>query len=186
VGVLGVALFTLALGIHSFQLLRHRTWYFSTMVIGLAFEIVGYAFRLLSTKVDPYRVTYFVVQYFFIVVAPVFFSAAIYTVLSILINVLGRQYSPILSPKAILWVFITCDVVATVVQILGAAMVGVAQSNSKDPTTANNILLGGLAFQAFSRPSPRRSMLHSASPSSSFTCVSVSGWQRRRRDWAAI
>jgi hypothetical protein len=40
-------------------------------------------------------------------------------------------------------------VIATVVQILGAAMIGVASSNRKDPTTANNILLGGLAFQAF-------------------------------------
>lgn len=149
VGILGVTLFTIALGMHSFQLLRHRTWYFSTMVVGLAFEIVGYAFRLLSTKKDPYRVTFFVVQYFFIVVAPVFFSAAIYTVLSVLIKSLGRHYAP-LSPKAILWIFITCDVVATVVQILGAAMIGVAQSDRKDPTKANNILLGGLAFQAFS------------------------------------
>lgn len=93
-------------------------------------------------------VSYFVVQYFFIVVAPVFFAAAIYTVLSLLINTTGRRYAPI-PPKLILWVFITCDVVATVVQILGAALIGVAESNHKDPTTPNNILLAGLAFQAF-------------------------------------
>lgn len=49
----------------------------------------------------------------------------------------------------ILWVFITCDVIATIVQILGAALIGVASSNRRDPTTANNILLGGLVFQAF-------------------------------------
>jgi hypothetical protein len=88
------------------------------------------------------------VQYFFIVVAPVFFGAAIYTVLSRLIAVTGRQYAPI-KPRAILWIFITCDVVATIVQILGAALIGVASSNGRDPTTPNNILLGGLAFQAF-------------------------------------
>lgn len=93
-------------------------------------------------------VSYFVVQYFFIVVAPVFFAAAIYTVLSILINITGRQYAPI-KPKLILWIFITCDVVATIIQILGAALIGVAASNRKDTTTPNNILLGGLAFQAF-------------------------------------
>jgi len=52
-------------------------------------------------------------------------------------------------PKLILWIFITCDVVATIVQILGAALIGVASSNRRDPTTPNNILLGGLAFQAF-------------------------------------
>lgn len=35
-------------------------------------------------------------------------------------------------------------------QIAGAALVGVAYSNGKDPTTPNNILLAGLAFQVFS------------------------------------
>jgi hypothetical protein len=93
-------------------------------------------------------VSYFVIQYFFIVVAPVFFAAAIYTILSRLISVTGRQYAPI-KPKLILWIFIICDVVATIVQILGAALIGVAASNRKDTTTPNNILLVGLAFQAF-------------------------------------
>jgi hypothetical protein len=37
-----------------------------------------------------------------------------------------------------------------VIQIVGAALTGVAESNRKDPTTPNNILLAGLAFQAFS------------------------------------
>jgi hypothetical protein len=52
-------------------------------------------------------------------------------------------------PKLILWIFITCDIIATIVQILGAALIGVASSNRKDTTTPNNILLGGLAFQVF-------------------------------------
>lgn len=112
-------------------------------------EIVGYIFRILSSQQDPYSVPWFVVQYFFIVVAPVFFSAAIYAIASVLINTYGREYSPI-PPKVVLGVFITCDVVATVVQIAGAALIGVAYSNRKDPTTPNNILLAGLAFQVFS------------------------------------
>lgn len=61
-------------------------------------EIVGYVFRCFSARVNPYRVSSFVVQYFFIVVAPVFFAAAIYTILSLLINATGRQYAP-LKPK---------------------------------------------------------------------------------------
>ena len=81
--------------------------------------------------------------------APVFFAAAIYTVLSILIRVVpnGKSHAP-LRPKLILWIFITCDVVATVVQIVGAALIGVAYSNQRDPTKPNNILLAGLVFQA--------------------------------------
>jgi hypothetical protein len=112
-------------------------------------EIVGYCFRILSSQQDPYSVPWFVVQYFFIVVAPVFFSAAIYSVVSVLINTYGRRYAP-MPPKAILGLFISCDAVATIVQIAGAANIGVAYSNRKDPTTPNHILLAGLAFQVFS------------------------------------
>ena len=112
-------------------------------------EVVGYVFRILSSQEDPYSVTWFVLQYFLIVVAPVFFSAGIYTIVSVLINTYGRQYSPI-PPKVVLGVFITCDVAATIIQIAGAALVGIAYSNRKDPTTPNNILLAGLAFQVFS------------------------------------
>lgn len=112
-------------------------------------EIIGYLFRILASKKNPYAVSYFVAQYFCIVVAPVFFSAAIYTIISVMINSVGRKYAP-LSPKLLLWIFIVCDVVATAVQITGAALVGKAYSDQKDPTTANNILLAGLAFQVFS------------------------------------
>lgn len=112
-------------------------------------EIAGYVFRILAAKRNPYSVAYFVGQYFCIVVAPVFYSAAIYTLISVMIKRVGRQYSP-LPPKLILWVFIVCDVIATVIQITGAALVGTAYSNGKDPNVPNNILLAGLAFQVFS------------------------------------
>ncbi|PIA95143.1 hypotheticalsprotein [Cercospora beticola] len=149
VGVLGVVLFFIAAVAHLYLLIRHRTWYFTPMLVGTIMEIVGYTFRLLSSQQNPYSVPYFVIQYFFIVVAPVLFSAAIYTIVSVMINIYGREFAP-LPPKAVLGIFITCDIVATIVQVAGAALVGVAYSNQKDPTTPNNILLAGLAFQVFS------------------------------------
>ena len=130
-------------------------------------EIVGYVFRSLSAKRDPYHVIYFVVQYFFIVVAPVFFSASIYTILSKLLRLVTvvdsdedgdpppgtvpnrtKAFLPF-SRRAILITFVLCDVIATVIQIIGAASIGAAESDGKDATMANNILLGGLAFQVF-------------------------------------
>jgi hypothetical protein len=94
-------------------------------------------------------VIWFVLQYFFIVTAPVFLSAAIYAVLSVLINKVGREYSPI-PPKVVLGVFISSDAVMTVVQICGAAMIGAAESKDKDPTTGKNILMAGLIVQVLS------------------------------------
>lgn len=149
VGVLGVVLFFIASIAHLYLLFRHRTWYFCTITIGTVMEVVGYVFRILSSQQDPYSVTWFVVPYFFIVVAPVFFSAGIYALVSVLINTYGPRYSPIPS-RVVLGVFISSDIVATIVQITGSALVGVKYSNRENPTTPNNVLLAGLAFQVFS------------------------------------
>ncbi len=114
---------------------------------------MGYAFRLQSSPPpvgNPYKVINFVIQYFFIVVAPVFLSAAIYTTLTSLIDVLGQDLSPYgLGKKFILWFFITSDVIATITQVVGAALIGVAESNNKSSDKANNILLAGLVYQVF-------------------------------------
>lgn len=93
----------------------------------------------------------FVIQYFFIVVAPVFFSAAIYTTLTSLIGVLGQNLSPLgLSRRTIIWTFVTSDVLATIAQVAGAALIGKSESDSESPDTGNNILLAGLCVQVFS------------------------------------
>ncbi|OAQ65060.1 RTA1 like protein [Pochonia chlamydosporia 170] len=141
--------FTAFFLIHTIQLTIHRTWYFSSFTIGLLFEITGYIARSLSAKLDPYHLIYFVLNYFFIVTAPVFLAAGIYTILSVLISRLGTKYTP-LSSKFILWFFITSDAVATITQVAGASLIGSKTSKHEDPTTANNILVGGLAYQVFS------------------------------------
>lgn len=141
--------FFLFLIAHAAQVGIYRCWWFVTFPVGLVFEVVGYIARSLSAKKNPYNLLYFILNYFFIVTAPVFLAAGIYTILSALIPRLGRQYS-FIPPKVVLWFFIASDVVATITQVAGAALIGVAQSNREDPTTANNILLGGLAYQVFS------------------------------------
>ncbi|KAK4890731.1 hypothetical protein LTR27_010550 [Elasticomyces elasticus] len=149
VAALGIALFFIAFNLHLWLVVRYRTWYFIPLVVGTVLEVVGFIFRLLSSQNDPYSVPWFVVQYFCIVVAPVFFSAAIYTLVSVLINAHGKEHAP-LRPKVVLGVFITFDIVATLIQIAGAALVGVAHSNQKDPKTPSIILLAGLGIQVAS------------------------------------
>ena len=74
---LALALFFIALVAHSWRLFRYRTWYFIPVTIGLLMELVGYISRTLSSQKNPYSVIYFVIQYFFIVVAPVMFSVSL-------------------------------------------------------------------------------------------------------------
>jgi hypothetical protein len=117
-------------------------------------EVIGYTSRSLSARKDPYSITFFIIEYFFIVTAPVFLTASIYVCLNKLISWAqsvgytdrARTWN---RPKLILWGFVACDVVSTIMQVAGAALIGYAESNRKDATTPNNILLAGLAFQSF-------------------------------------
>ncbi|CAI7598111.1 unnamed protein product [Penicillium palitans] len=133
---------------HTAQTIKTRSWWWMTFSAGLIFEVIGYIARSLSAKKDPYHLIYFILNYFFIVVAPVLLAAGIYTILSALIPRVGTRYS-FLPPKIILAFFITSDVISTIVQVAGACLIGITESRREDPTTANNILLGGLAYQVF-------------------------------------
>lgn len=144
--LLATIMFFLLLLAHTFQLIKYRTWYFVTVPIGCLFEVVGYTFRTVSRLQDPYNLYWFVMNYFFVVVAPVFYSAAIYACLSVLINATGRRFSP-LRPRWIVTIFIACDVIATAIQVAGAGLVGGKEASHDDPSSAVHILLAGLAFQ---------------------------------------
>lgn len=125
--------------------------------VGCALEVVGYAFRTASSR-NPFVLTSFILNYFMIVVAPVFFSASQYYCLSLLLQ-RHLSYAELLplSGKAIIAIFVTADLVTIVMQIAGAALVGVAESDRASgkvppltPTQANDILRAGLAVQVFS------------------------------------
>lgn len=111
--------------------------------------LAAFNFQLLTGSVCFGSVSYFVVQYFFIVVAPVFFAAAIYLVLQRLIWSAGPSVSP-LSPKAVFAIFLTLDIITIIMQIIGAALIGVQESNGNSPDAANDILIAGLAIQSAS------------------------------------
>jgi hypothetical protein len=132
--------------------IRFRTWFISVpILVGTLMEIVGYTFRILASRKNPYSVIYFVGQYFCIVVAPALYSAAIFGTLSMLIQHVGSDFFP-LRPRMIFWLFITCDAVATIIQVVGASLIGSAYSNGKNPNLPNRILLAGLIFQVASFP----------------------------------
>lgn len=103
-----------------------------------------------------------------IVVAPVFFTAAIYLSLSVLgttstqSHKLDTPHSHLTTlrlpcnvrPSAVLAFFVTADVLTTLLQVIGAALVGVGYSRQADnrtppltPQDANKILIAGLAVQ---------------------------------------
>ncbi|SGY13733.1 BQ5605_C010g05958 [Microbotryum silenes-dioicae] len=154
-------IFALSFIVHFLYLVMSRgTRTFQILIVcGCAMEVGGYVVRILSHK-NPFIVSYFVAQYFLIVVAPCFFSGAFYLALS---NALGRlppNESRTLMPfggKKLVIIFVIADTITTIIQIAGAALIGVAESSrtrgdpsSITPQQANDILLSGLALQCAS------------------------------------
>ncbi len=149
--IMGIIFFTIALAIHAVQVAYYRFWSFLPLVFACLMEVIGYVFRFLSGYTDPYNIIYFVVVYFFIVTAPVLISASIYVCLTMLLRWarIERSIAAKMRPKLILWIFITADIITTVIQVTGAALIGSQNAKMQDPTTAHNILIAGLALQSF-------------------------------------
>ncbi|GKT96269.1 parasitic phase-specific protein psp-1 [Colletotrichum tofieldiae] len=77
-----IAFFALALVVHAIEGIKWKTWGFmASMICGCVLEIVGYVGRLLIHD-NPFDFEGFLMQIICITVAPVFFSAAIYVLLS--------------------------------------------------------------------------------------------------------
>lgn len=125
-------------------------------------EIVGYAFRIQSSN-NPFELVPFVVQYFMIVVAPVLWTTSVYLSLWYAARKLagGDDANTILpiKPRKVIFIFAPIDVVCTILQVAGAALVGTTNSDRAEgtldpdglsPEDASNILLAGLAAQVFS------------------------------------
>ncbi|KAL9939173.1 hypothetical protein V8E36_001986 [Tilletia maclaganii] len=129
-GFVGVIVFILTLIAHIFWLFKYRsTRTFQALVaFTCACEAVGYGARLAAAG-NPYLLISFILQYFFIVVSPVFLSAALYWALSVIIRSKPdfQRLSP-LSPKLILAIFCFFDAITIVAQVLGAAFIGAAES----------------------------------------------------------
>ncbi|KAL9107407.1 MAG: hypothetical protein Q9227_007691 [Pyrenula ochraceoflavens] len=153
--ILSIVIFSFAFILHTSRILFHRLRLYAfslPLIVACLMEAIGYTFRLLSERKDPYRIDYFVIQYFLIVTAPVCISAAIYYTLTMLVRadsavVTGVWQSRLLRPKRILWTFITADAICTIVQVTGASLIGKRTSKHLDPSWANDILLAGLAVQ---------------------------------------
>ena len=81
-------------------------------------------------------------------IAPCFFTAAIYLIFSRLVLLHGRSLARF-KPRTYTIIFITCDIVALVLQAVGGALADTAE-NGGTGQTGINIMIAGLAWQVAS------------------------------------
>ncbi|KZT19938.1 RTA1-domain-containing protein [Neolentinus lepideus HHB14362 ss-1] len=142
--ILFIVLFSISGVIHVVQAGYSRTyWLFPTVVAGVAGEVIGWAGRLWSNHNVLLNVP-FKMQLVTLVIAPTPLLAAIFVILGMVIERLGPQYSR-LSPRWYSVVFVSCDVVALLLQAAGG---GAASSTAQNSVTVGgHLLLAGIAFQ---------------------------------------
>lgn len=106
--------------------------------------MIGWASRTWAAQC-PYNHDAFLSQIVTLIIAPVFFSAALYVLLGKLIFDLGRA-SSILSAKLYAIIFCTCDIVSLIIQAVGGAMASMADTD-EEQDRGTTIMEGGIGFQ---------------------------------------
>lgn len=123
--------------------LCHKNFTGADIFLALA-ELIGWAARAYSGKC-AYNGNAFMSQEVTLIIAPVFFSAALYVLLGKLILDLGPR-SSMISAKWYAIVFCTCDILSLVVQAIGGAQASEANTNSA-MELGTHIMVAGIAFQ---------------------------------------
>ncbi|EXJ74394.1 uncharacterized protein A1O5_02690 [Cladophialophora psammophila CBS 110553] len=144
--VIFVTLFALASFLHTYQLLRTRTWFFVPFCVGGYFEAIGYVGRAIGSQESPnWSVGGFVLQSVLILVAPALFAATIYMELGRIILLTDGAAHSILNPRWLTKIFVAGDVFSFLMQASGGGIM--ASGTESSMNTGKNIIIGGLVIQ---------------------------------------
>jgi len=142
-----VALFGTTTLLHLGQAFYYKPrlyWIIPTVALCGLGEVIGWSGRLWSSK-NPLNGNAYLMQITCTIIAPVFLTAALYTILGLIINILGSEYSRFKS-KTYLKVFVTADVLALVIQAAGGGIASSANTDSGSKLGAN-VMLAGIFLQ---------------------------------------
>lgn len=118
----------------------HQWWFLGSWGLGLVLEIAGYSGRIWY-NINSDNSHAYIMQSGCITIAPCFLMAGIYNILGQLVLIYGNQFSA-LRPRKYTRIFITCDVIAVLVQSAGG---GLSASNGSN--LGRYIVIVGLVFQ---------------------------------------
>ncbi|KAJ6007400.1 hypothetical protein N7540_011376 [Penicillium herquei] len=140
-----IVLFGLSSVMHFYQLLRTRTWFMIPFLVGGIFETIGYVGRILSSFQSPnFAMVPYVIQSTLLLIAPAFYAASVYMTLGRIIEMLDAEKCSIIKLKWLTKIFVLGDCLSFLMQASGA---GLMVSNSNNPSTGEDVIIGGLIAQ---------------------------------------
>ncbi|KAJ6622283.1 RTA1-like protein [Mycena sp. CBHHK59/15] len=145
VAIIFLTLFGISTLLHIAQATYFRMWWLlPTACLCGAGELVGWSGRLWSSF-SPELGDPFMMQITTTIISPTPLIAVNFILLSRIISRLGPCYSR-LTPKWYTIIFVSCDIIALVIQGLGGGIASSAHTHSGAQLGAN-IMLGGIVFQ---------------------------------------
>lgn len=144
-GVVAALVFIILTVLHTWRLVKNRTWFCIPFVIGGLFETIGYAARAAAHN-DTVSKTPYIIQSILILVAPILFAASVYMILGRLILRTDSVSYSIVRAKWVTKIFVTGDILCFFIQGGGAGML-VKANDANGFKTGENIILGGLILQ---------------------------------------
>ena len=143
--VIATLAFAILALLHTYKLLKNRTWFCIPLVVGALFEVIGYAARA-AAHGDTESLGPYITQSLLILIAPILFAASVYMTLGrLMLRTQSTSYS-IIRAKWVTKMFVTADVLCFVIQCGGAGML----TQAKDAAAfkrGENVILGGLILQ---------------------------------------
>ncbi|KAF3480016.1 sphingoid long-chain base transporter RSB1 [Arthroderma uncinatum] len=146
------AALTVAFGIlmliQGWQTFKYKTYSYSfAMTVGCLGEAIGYVGRIILHD-NPFSATGFQMQITTLIMAPAFFSAAIYLILKHLCLALGPNLS-LIKPRFYTWIFIGVDILSLTLQGIGGGLAATARTNKAQQDAGTNVMIAGIVWQVF-------------------------------------
>ncbi|EKM50091.1 uncharacterized protein PHACADRAFT_213853 [Phanerochaete carnosa HHB-10118-sp] len=138
-------LFSLSTAGHVFFAFRYRLWWiFPTIVLAGAGEIAGWVSRAVSSN-NPTIQSVYIIQSTCLVLAPTALLASIFIIFARLSECVGSRYGRLTS-RLYSRIFLTCDIVALLIQGNGGGLAASAKTESLQKL-GSDIMLVGIIFQ---------------------------------------
>ncbi|KAL4966985.1 RTA1 domain-containing protein [Aspergillus stella-maris] len=136
--ILAMLLFGGSAIVHTVQICKTRTWFFTAFLIGA----YSYIFRLISAR-KPNSLVAYVCQSKFIILPPSLYAATIYMTYGRIVTYIDKPHLTIIRPQKVTKVFVIGDVSAFLLQLAGGGM----QTINSMRNIGQKILVIGLLVQ---------------------------------------
>ncbi|KAF2260282.1 RTA1-domain-containing protein [Lojkania enalia] len=145
--VIAIIVFSILFLLHTFRLLKTKTWFCIPFVVGALFEVGGYGVRAYGHSHPDSKAGY-IAQTLLILLAPILFAASVYMFLGRIIRATGFASYSIIRTTWLTKIFVGGDILCFLIQAVGATMLTAAET--KDAIDrGKTIVLFGLVLQLF-------------------------------------